>query len=77
MHAWCTKHQVNLNAVIKAAVDNGWIMEPIAVLRYPAKGTPFTMGQSRCYMIDWRKLENALTVAPHMAKVLNLMDGTK
>lgn len=77
MLTWCTKNQVSLKAVVKAAVDQGWIMEPDAVQRYPAKGTPFTMGQSRCYMINWAKLENSLATDPHMAKVISLMGGTK
>ena len=77
MHAWCTKHQVSLKAVIQAAVAKGWIMEPDSTLRYPGKGTPFAMGQSRCYTINWARLENSLSADPHMAKVIRLMEGVK
>ena len=74
VNEWCTKNQIDVKAMILAAVESGWVLNAMPEKRYPGKGTNYAMGQIRCYHLDWGRLENSTQTAPHLAQVVNLMN---
>lgn len=72
IHAWCNKRQLDMKAIIRAGVKEGWILSENAEKRYPGKGTYFPMGQPRCYTLDWARLEASTQVQPQLAEIIQL-----
>lgn len=77
VHKWCVENQVDMKAVMKSAFESGWALSESAEKRYPGKGTNFAMGQTRCFTLDWARLENSVQTAPHIAEVVSMMNRGK
>jgi len=70
---WCCKRQIDPKATINAGVAQGWVLNKgISEKRYPGKGSNHAMGQVRCFILDWAKLENSTNVSPMLAEVVKL-----
>jgi hypothetical protein len=74
VNEWCGKKQADPKALIQAAFERGWVKSLTPEKRYPGKGTNFAMGQVRCYILDWSRLENSTQTAPHLAEVVHLLN---
>lgn len=73
---WCGRKQIDPKATITAGVGQGWVLGAGETeKRYPGKGTNFAMGQVRCFVLDWAKLENSVTTMPMLAEVVKICSG--
>lgn len=74
INAWCSKNKTDSNAMMIAAKHAGWLVSEDAERRYPGKGTNYTMGQIRCFTINWAALESSASSSPQLADVIQMFD---
>lgn len=74
INAWCSKNKTDSGAMMFAANRAGWLISEEAEKRYPGKGTNYTMGQIRCFSINWAALESSASINPQLADVIQLFD---
>lgn len=73
VNKWCIDNQVDMGSLIRSGVAEGWVMSEVSEKKYPGRGTNYAMGQCRCFLLDWGRLENSTNVAPALAAVVQLV----
>lgn len=74
VNAWCNKNKTDVRAMALAAYRAGWLLSEDTDKRYPGKGTNYTMGQVRCFIVNWAALESSASSNPQLAEVIQMFD---